>query len=75
MRWVVQGVAPGKAGGGGGGGGRTRELMRSLPARAVTMALWAPDTHGPWSAHRMTHLPGKGGAGGGGGGGGGGVRR
>ena len=24
--------------------------MRSLPARAQTIVLWAPDTAGPWSA-------------------------
>mmetsp|Transcript_22827 Transcript_22827/g.64822 ORF Transcript_22827/g.64822 Transcript_22827/m.64822 type:complete len:270 (-) Transcript_22827:693-1502(-) len=28
----------------------TRDEMRSLPARAHTMVLWAPDTAGPWSA-------------------------
>lgn len=28
----------------------TREEMRSLPARAQTMVLWAPLTAGPWSA-------------------------
>lgn len=28
----------------------TTEEMRSLPARAVTMVLCAPDTAGPWSA-------------------------
>ena len=33
----------------------TRQLIRSLPARAVTIVLWAPDTQGPWSAHSTTH--------------------
>ncbi|CAB3262431.1 unnamed protein product [Arctia plantaginis] len=32
----------------------TTEEMRSLPARAVTMVLCAPDTAGPWSAHTIT---------------------
>ena len=30
-----------------------KEEMMSLPARAVTMELCAPDTAGPWSAQRM----------------------
>ena len=34
----------------------TRQEIKSLPARAVTMVLWAPDTHGPWSAHSTTHI-------------------
>mmetsp|Transcript_91097 Transcript_91097/g.244282 ORF Transcript_91097/g.244282 Transcript_91097/m.244282 type:complete len:231 (-) Transcript_91097:87-779(-) len=31
------------------------EETRSLPARAATMVLWAPETQGPWSAVVMTH--------------------
>lgn len=30
--------------------------MRSLPARAQTMVLWAPDTAGPWSAVTIRHI-------------------
>ena len=30
--------------------------MRSLPALAVTMVLWAPDTAGPWSAVTIKHI-------------------
>jgi hypothetical protein len=34
----------------------TRHDTRSLPARDVTIALCAPDTHGPWSAQSITHI-------------------
>ena len=30
--------------------------MRSLPARAQTMVLWAPETAGPWSAVTIRHI-------------------
>lgn len=30
--------------------------IRSLPARAQTMVLWAPETAGPWSAVTMRHI-------------------
>jgi len=33
-----------------------REETRSLPALAVTIVLWAPDTAGPWSADTMRHI-------------------
>ena len=34
----------------------TRLDTKSLPARAVTMELCAPETQGPWSAHIMMHI-------------------
>ncbi len=33
-----------------------REDTRSLPARAATMVLWAPETAGPWSAVTIRHI-------------------
>jgi hypothetical protein len=33
-----------------------RQDTRSLPARAHTMVLWAPDTAGPWSAVTIRHI-------------------
>lgn len=30
--------------------------IRSLPARAQTIVLWAPETAGPWSAVTMRHI-------------------
>lgn len=30
--------------------------MRSLPARAQTIVLWAPETAGPWSAVTIRHI-------------------
>jgi len=34
----------------------TREDTRSLPARAQTIVLWAPETAGPWSAVTIRHI-------------------
>ncbi len=34
----------------------TRLETKSFPARAVTIALCAPDTQGPWSAHSIIHI-------------------
>lgn len=34
----------------------TRDDTRSLPARAQTIVLCAPDTAGPWSAVTMRHI-------------------